>query len=119
MSAIVAGFVVVVLLSTATDAILEQVGIFPRAGLLAPWVLVLAFVYRSVYTVLGGYATARCAPGNARVLVIVLGVLGTLAGAVGAVVGWHLSAHWYPIALTVTAFPLVWLGGMWALGKRY
>lgn len=119
IGAVVAGFIVVVILSTATDAVLEKLAIFPTAGLFVPWMLVLAFVYRSVYTVFGGYATARCAPGNARLLVTVLGVLGTVAGIAGVVVGWHLSAHWYPIALAVTAFPLVWLGGRWALGKRF
>lgn len=41
----------------------------------------------------------------------ILGVIGTLGGITGIFAGWNLSDHWYPIALAVTAFPLVWLGG--------
>jgi hypothetical protein len=43
--------------------------------------------------------------------VFILGVLGTLGGIAGVIAGWNLSQHWYPIALAVTAFPFVWLGG--------
>ena len=73
--------------------------------------LVLAFAYRSAYTVLGGYVTAWFAPANPMKLVGILGVLGTIGGIIGVIAGWNLSSHWYPIALAVTAFPLVWYGG--------
>lgn len=113
IGAVLAGFLVVVILSTLTDTVLEKLGIFPppTGGLFVTWMLVLAFVYRSIYTVLGGYMTARLAPEKPTQLVAILGIIGTLAGIGGVVAGWNLSAHWYPIALAVTAFPLVWLGG--------
>ncbi|MBC7836532.1 hypothetical protein H7X87_02025 [Acetobacteraceae bacterium] len=114
IGAIVAGFLTVVILSVGTDYILEALGVFPPAseqGLYVTWMLVLAFIYRSIYTVAGGYVTAMLAPANPLRHIIVLGVLGTLGGIVGVFVGWDLSSHWYPIALAVTAFPLIWLGG--------
>ncbi len=120
IGAILAGFLTVALLSVATDFVLETLGIFPPAseqGLYVQWMLALALVYRSVYAVAGGYVTASLAPGNKMRHVVVLGVLGLMGGLAGVVAGWNLSSHWYPIALAVTAYPLVYLGG-W-LHKRH
>lgn len=114
IGAVLAGFLTVVILSTLTDAILEKLGVFPpisSAGLFVTWMLILAFAYRSAYTVLGGYVTAMLAPKNPVNHVRTLGVLGTIGGVLGVIAGWNLSAHWYPIALAVTAFPLTWWGG--------
>jgi hypothetical protein len=111
--AIVAGFITVVVLSVGTDFFLEALGIFPPidTGLFIPWMLVLAFVYRSIYAVAGGYVTAAAAPHRAMVHVIILGIIGTIAGAIGVIVGWNRSSHWYPIALAATALPWTWFGG--------
>lgn len=114
IGAVAAGFLVVALLSVATDFVLEKSSIFPSTsehGLFVTWMLVLAFAYRSVYAVLGGYVTAILSPNNPSRHVMVLGILGTLGGIAGVVAGWNLSQHWYPIALAVTAYPLVWFGG--------
>jgi len=109
--AVIAGFLTVVVLSVVTDAILESAGIFPSEGLFVTWMLLLAFAYRTLYNVVGGYVTASLAPQNPLRHTIILGCLGTLGGAVGVVVGWDLSDHWYPIALAVEAIPTCWLGG--------
>lgn len=113
IGAVLAGFVLVVVLSIVTDMILEAAGIFPSPteGLFITWMLVLALFYRTVYTVLAGYVTAALAPTNPKRHVMILGIIGTLAGVGGVVAGWTLSQHWYPIALAVLAYPSVWLGG--------
>jgi hypothetical protein len=116
IGAVLAGFLIVVILSTATDTILEALGIFPppTEGLFVTWMLVLAFVYRTIYTILGGYVTAALAPANPTKHVTILGIIGTIMGCVGIYVGavlYTLSPIWYPIALAVAAFPSVWLGG--------
>jgi hypothetical protein len=113
IGAVVGGFVIVVILSIATDTILEKLGIFPppTQGLFVTWMLALAFVYRTIYTVLGGYVTAALAPANPTKHVTILGIIGTVMGCLGVVAGWNLSEHWYPIALAAAAFPSVWLGG--------
>src|SRR4051812_47908588 len=107
LGAIVAGFLTVVLFSVATDTILERTGIFPSAsaGAYGTSLLALALLYRTIYTILGGFITAYLAPQKPMRLVSILGILGTLAGIGGAVAGWNLSAHWYPIALALFAFP--------------
>jgi hypothetical protein len=52
--------------------------------------------------------------------VIILAVIGTLGGITGVMATWdlNLGPRWYPIALAVTAFPAVWLGG-WLFERRY
>ena len=113
--AVFAGILVNVILSTATDFVLESLGIFPpnTEGLFVTWMLVLALGYRMGYTVLGGYVTAWAAPQNPMKHVWILGGIGILLGSIGVVVGWNLSQHWYPIALVITAIPCTWLGGKW------
>jgi hypothetical protein len=119
IGAILAGFLVVFVLSTLTDFALEALGVLPPAteGLFVTWMLVLALAYRIVYTVLGGYVTARLAPRNPQYHVHVLGIVGTIAGCVGIYVGWNMSDHWYPIALAVTAYACCWYGGQLAKSK--
>ncbi len=111
--AVFAGFVTVVILSVGTDSILEALGIFtpPSEGFFTPWMLVVALVYRCVYTVAGGYVTAKLSPNRPMRHVIILGCIGIVAATLGTVVAWDLSAHWYPIALVITALPCTWLGG--------
>jgi hypothetical protein len=76
---------------------------------------VLATMYRVVYTVGGGYLTARLAPERPMRHVIVLGCVGLVAATIGLVATWNsgpeLGPKWYPILLVVTALPCVWLGG--------
>ncbi|TSC85618.1 MAG: hypothetical protein G01um10148_1004 [Parcubacteria group bacterium Gr01-1014_8] len=114
IGAVLAGLITVVVLSMGTDWVLEQVGIFPPVsdqGLFVTWMLVVAFLYRSLYAIVGGYVTAMLAPDEQMRHVKILAVLGVIGGIAGVVAGWNLSQHWYPTLLAVTAFPLVWLGG--------
>jgi len=115
IGAILAGFVTVVILSTVTDLILEKLGIFPPlsepqayTGLM----LMFALLYRTIFTVVGGYVTGRLAPDRPVGHAIVLGIIGIVAGTIGVAVAWNMSPqHWYPIALVITALPCTWLGG--------
>src|SRR5688572_9805188 len=109
IGAVLGGFLIVVILSTATDTILESLGIFPppKDGLFVTWMLVLALVYRTIYTVLGAYVTAALAPANPTKHVTILGIIGTIMGCVGIYVSlvlFTLSPIWYPVALAVAAF---------------
>ena len=121
IGAIVAGFVTVAVLSVGTDTILEQMGIFSpiSEGLFITWMLVVAFIYRSIYTIAGGYVTAWLAPKDPLRHAIILGCFGTIAGVAGVIVGWNLSQHWYPIAIAVFGLPCTWFGGyVFKKGKR-
>lgn len=111
---IVAGFLVVVFLSTGTDVLLENTGVFPPLtdqGLFVTWMLALALAYRTVFTIAGGYVAAWLSPQNPMRNVWILALLGQIGGIMGVVAGWNLSAHWYPIAIAVLAIPSVLFGG--------
>lgn len=110
---VVAGFLVVAILSTVMDSVMEAMHIFPPIGygVLSTQLLLLALSYRIAFTILGGYVTATLAPKNPMKHVVILGIIGTIAGIGGIFAGWNLSAHWYPIAIALTGFPCVWLGG--------
>lgn len=113
IGAVVAGVVTIVALSVGTDFILETIGIFPPPdqGLYVPWMLMLALIYRSAYAVAGGYVASILAPDQPMRHAIILGIIGIVASIAGAIVGWDLSSHWYPVALIITSLPFTMLGG--------
>jgi hypothetical protein len=115
---VVAGILVTVIPAIATDVVLHVVGVFPPLGQPmgdAPWLFLLATVYRTVYGVAGSYLTARLAPDRPMLHSLVLGAAGFVASVIGAVATWNaepsFGPKWYPMALIVLAFPTVWAGG--------
>ncbi|HWN08588.1 MAG TPA: hypothetical protein VNO50_04835 [Pyrinomonadaceae bacterium] len=115
IGAILAGIAFIVVTHSVTDLLLEKLGIFtpPEQGLHTTWMVVTATIYRTIYTIIGGYVTAALAPNPRMRYVIFLGIFGTAAGILGAIVTipMGLGPAWYPIALAVLAFPSVWIGG--------
>ena len=115
--AVLVGFFAVAALSLATDQLLHVLEVYPPWGepMNEPSLNLLALSYRILYTILGGYLTARLSPHSPMRHVVVLGVLGFViaaAGAVAAITMADLGPNWYPIALALTGFPCVWLGGV-------
>ena len=110
--ALLAGIVTIVVLSTATDVVLESNGVVPPAEKQAasPQYFYLFAAYRFIYTVIGAYVTARLAPSAPMAHGLILGTLGTALGALGAVVMWGKGPDWYALSLPITAIPLCWLG---------
>jgi hypothetical protein len=111
--AIVAGFLVVVVLSTGTDVVLHAAKIYPSLGQrMSDGLFVLATAYRTVYGVIGSYVTARLAPNKPMKYALIGAALGTVIATAGALATWNkdLGPHWYPIALILTAFPTAWVG---------
>ena len=79
-----------------------------------PSLNLLALSYRIVYAIVGGYITAMLAPHAPMRHVKIVAVLGLIAGTAGAITAISLAdfgPNWYPIALAVTAFHTVWIGG--------
>jgi hypothetical protein len=117
IAAISVGFLSVAVLSLATDQVLHVLNVYPPWGepMYAPGLNLLALSYRIVYTVFGGYLTALLAPRAPMRHVALVGTLGLVTGTAGAIVAIRmadLGPNWYPIALAVTGFPCVWLGGV-------
>ena len=114
--AIFAGFLVVVVLSIATDLLMHVVGVMPPIGQpVTDKPLLVATIYRSIYAILGSYITARLAPYQPMLHALWGGVIGLVLGVIGAVTTWNrgpeFGPHWYPIALIVVALPCAWVGG--------
>lgn len=111
-----AGFFATFILSVGTDLLLHAAGVFPPWGQpMSNALFVLATAYRTIYTVAGGYITARLASNKPMGHVWTLGVIGLLAAIAGTVATWNkgpeFGPKWYPLALVVLAIPSVWLGG--------
>ena len=115
--ALLFGFVAVAMLSLGTDQLMHMLEIYPPWGqpMLDPALNLLAFAYRSVYAILGGFIAARLAPHAPMGHALALGIVGFALSTVGAVVAittYDLGPDWYPVALALTAVPCSWLGGV-------
>ena len=114
VGALFAGLLVVVVLSTATDAVLHATGIYPPAGEpMSGALFLLATAYRLLFGTLGSFAAARLAPVRPMWHAVALGAVGTVLALAGLLATWDdaLGPRWYPVALVVTALPCGWLGG--------
>ena len=112
--AVVAGVLVIVIITTLVDIVLHAAGVFPPMDLpITDGQAMLATAYRIVISVGGAWLTARLAPDRPMKHALILGYVGVVLGLVGVVVTWNkeLGPHWYPIALVVLAVPQCWLGG--------
>jgi hypothetical protein len=121
IGAVLAGFLVVVVFSLATDAVMRRAGIFPPAGQgMSHLRFALATAYRVVYSVAASFVTASLAPNRPMFHAMLGGFIGLAAGILGAVLAWsrtELGPHWYPVALVVTALPCAWLGAKLRLAQ--
>jgi hypothetical protein len=116
-AAILLGFISVAALSLGTDQVLHVLHVYPpwNEPMWDPGLNLLALAYRCVYTVLGGYLTARLAPRNPMRHVWILAAIGFVVGLAGSIVAIRvadLGPIWYPIALVITSVPCCWWGGI-------
>lgn len=116
--AVVAGFIVVVILSTATDFALEKIKLMKQPFDKNPsWFIVLVILYRCLFGIIGSYITARLAPARPMRLAMIGGVIGFIISIVGVIVMWNTPPHWYGISIVLTALPCAWLGAKIYLNK--
>jgi len=115
IGAVGAGFLSVVVLSLAADLALHALKVYPpwEQGLHDPLLNVLALSYRIVFTVFGGWLTARLAPHAPMRHVWIYAFIGLAMGTIGVIVTLplNLGPAWYPILIAATAIPCAWLGG--------
>ena len=120
IGAILAGIIAGAALSIATDVILEKTGVFPapKPGLFTWWMLLVALIYRGIYTITSGFITAALAPNKSMQHAIILGTIGVIVTILGSIVNWDKSAAWYPVTLIVITLPCTWLGGKIYVGNN-
>jgi hypothetical protein len=115
--AVAAGVLAVIVLSLGTDALLHGTGIFPPVGQrMSDALFALATAYRALYGIVGGYIAAQIAPRRPIFHALILGVVGAVLSAIGAIAtcnaGPEFGPKWYPLALVATALPTAWIGGL-------
>jgi len=114
IAAVLVGFITVFVLSLGTDQVMHVLDVYP------PWnepmtntgLLLLALSYRIIYGIAGGYIVARLAPRNAMRHALIMGGIGFVLSIAGGIAMWDLGAHWYPIALAISAIPCSWAGAL-------
>lgn len=116
IGAVIAGAAISILLEVGTDAAMRALGIFPKVeGSMSDALFALATAYRTIFGVLGAYITARLAPNRPMMHALILGALGTIAAAAGAIAMWDqmpkIGPKWYALVLIVLGMPSAWLGG--------
>jgi hypothetical protein len=113
IGAIAAGFVLGMVLSVATDVILEKTGFMKTQPFSdnASWVIVIIILYRTIYNILGCYLAAKLAPGRPMRHAMIIGVIGFVLCIAGAIVMWDVPPRWYSVWLIILVLPAAWLGG--------
>jgi hypothetical protein len=122
IGAVLAGFVVIAVLSLATDQLFHTLDVYPPWGqpMHEPALNLLALSYRIVYAILGSYLTARLAPHSPMRHALIGGFIGLVVSALGAVAAMrmNLGPSWYPILLALSSVPCAWIGGRWYESKH-
>ena len=111
---VIAGLVFIGVTHTATDAILESLGVLPKGHLnVGSGLILLVICYRFILSIAGCYLTARLAPTNPMKHALILGSIGVVLSAAGAIAtaGMDLGPAWYAWSLVVIALPAAWIGG--------
>lgn len=121
--AVIAGFATTAITSTATDAAMEAAHLFPRSPqAMTDGLFAIASTYRGMFTVAGGFVTARLAPARPMRHAAILAGIGLLAG-IGGVIAFltveqgKLGPAWYALSIPLQAIPCVMLGG-WLATRR-
>ena len=112
--AVVAGVLVIIVVTTLVDIVLHATRVFPPMDQpINDALALLATSYRIVIGVGGAWLTARLAPDKPMKHAMILGAVGVVLGLAGVVATWNLGLgpRWYPISLAVLAIPQWWAGG--------
>lgn len=107
------GFLFIVVVTTAFDVVMHATGVFPPWGETQTQAgAALALAYRILIGMAGAWLTARVAPHAPLKHALVLGAIGTVLAAVGAVSTWNmdLGPRWYAVSLVLLALPQCWAG---------
>jgi hypothetical protein len=120
IGAVAAGLVAVFAVTTATDVAMHLAGVFPPMDgpPMSGALFLLAFAYRLIFDVGGGYLTARLAPNRPMRHALILGGVGLALSIAGAVAMWDAGPAWYPLGIAASALPCAWLGARLRLNHQ-
>jgi len=121
--ALLAGFVVNLVLSLVTDFALQAAGILPALGRgpMNDFQAALAAAYRTLFAVIGSYVVARLAPNRPMGHALTGAAIGMVIATSGAIVtrNYALGPDWYSFVLIAVALPTGWAGAkLWMTHAR-
>ena len=115
IGAVLAGLIFIGVSHSLVDYVLESLGIFTPTTVRfdTPWMVITAFIYRTILSIAGCYLTAILAPSRPLLHAMILGAIGLVLSTAAAVVTIPLdwAPAWYPIALVLVTLPCAWIGG--------
>lgn len=116
---ILAGLALNIILGSAVDHIMHTTGVYPPYGepMLNHTLLLLAFSYRALFMILGGYLAASIAKDKAKRAVLILGILGSVIWLAGGIALWDYAYPWYNLIGAVAGVPIT-MGGYYIYRKR-
>lgn len=116
--AILAGILLNVVLATAADHLMQTTGVFPpyNEPVYNHGLLLLAFSYRALFMVLGGYVAGLIAREQGKKAALIMGTIGSLLWLAGGIAMWDFAYAWYNLIGVVTGVPLTLAG--WVLYNR-
>jgi hypothetical protein len=112
--AVLAGFILIGILSFGTDAIMHAVSPWaydPKGGTRNVPILLVSMLYSAVYGLVGCYLTARLAPASPMMHALILGVLGVVVTTVINLQLWGHVPAWWSITNVLIVIPLAWTAG--------
>jgi hypothetical protein len=121
IGSVLAGLIFIGITHTGTDAILEGTGVLPKGHLnVGAGLILLVILYRAIFSIAGCYLTAKLAPRNPMKHSLILGGIGTVLSAAGAIAtaDMNIGPAWYGWSLVVIALPIAWLAGRLYLAKN-
>jgi hypothetical protein len=121
IGAILAGFIVGIVLSIGPDLLLDKVGFMKMEPFKenAAWVVGIVIMYRFIYNVIGCYVAASLAPNRPMGHALIMGVIGLTFGILGSIAMWDKAAGWYNISIILIALPSAWIGGKLKIENFY
>jgi hypothetical protein len=113
IGAVFAGLLFIFVTHIGTDQVMHAIGVFPPAGqpMFDTGQLLIASLYRGIYSIIGCYIAARLAPRRPMLHALILGGIGVLLSTAGAIALWDRGPAWYPLGLIALSLPYAWLGG--------
>lgn len=112
---IIAGFLVLTVLSVGADIVLRAFSLEadgPSEASLSALASTVTIFYASAFGVLSGYLTARLAPSRPAMHSLILGGIVFLFALGGLVGSWHRAPAWFNIGFLALIFASAWLGGI-------
>lgn len=114
IGAVLAGLVFIGITHSAIDAILEGVGVLPKGHLnVGTGLILFVILYRAIFSLAGCYLTAKLSPKDPLKHSLILGGIGTVLSAVGAIVtaNMNIAPPWYGWTLAIMSLPIAWIAG--------